>query len=436
MSYLLLVCVFVLFCIALILSKGFVVRPSVLVLGTMTFSCLATIYLSFNWDFNLSISTVFLICLSMAFIIFGDNISKVFIKENHTSIRTIPTIKIYNNVLYLILLFQIVILIWHLRYLINSVGRVGSLLQIVNTYRNYHAWGIRTDMINAMPSLLSRGIRLANNFSYIYLFVFISNVVKTGKIKKNLRCLLPSFFMIADTFLWGARGYLFYYIMGGIMYTCILLVYKKGYKKRTKRLLIRKATKIICVLLVLFTIGGYLFSRSTEGGFLLPICRYLGGGIPLFNDYLQKDFTVPNYTGETTFFTLFQFLNRRFGTELPITTQFEYRNRNWGNIYTGVRRYFQDFGAPGVIILSFIFGLIFGLYHNYVFSKKRKVLKPFDIRIIFYGMLAKGLFLFFMDDLLFTLYFAPSTVVTILELFICIVIVKYKSKVEYYVNSQ
>ena len=62
--------VFLIFSVTLLISKGLIIRPSVILIGIMTFSCLAAIYLSYFWDFNLSSTTVSAFALSMIFISF------------------------------------------------------------------------------------------------------------------------------------------------------------------------------------------------------------------------------------------------------------------------------------------------------------------------------------------------------------------------------
>ena len=431
MTFLLFTLLLIIFLIALLFSRGVLIRPGVIVSGIMLFSGLSAICLSFVWDFELSGYTIFLISASVLSIVLGDTLSTFIIRGNFKIRRELPTITINNLILCGVLFFQFAVVVFHLKYLISNVGYSGSLLMTVNTYRNYQAWGIQNDMIDQMSGLLSRSIRLSNNFGFIYLYILINNIIKTKNVRRNLKYSLPCIYVGIYSILCGARGYFFYLIFAGIIYFYTLYILKNGYNQKSTLMMIKKVGKYVVIAIVLFVATAYLFGRSTKGSILMPVYRYLGGGIPLFNEYIKDSYGYPNTEGEITFFSFFNFLNRKIGTNYNITAIFEYRNGDWGNIYTGVRRYFQDFGVSGVIWLSLLFGFIFGLYYNHIFKKKKAIIKPFNLSIIFFGIVGKAIFLFFMDDLLFTLYFTPSTIVIIIELWICIKIVKYKSRVVY-----
>jgi oligosaccharide repeat unit polymerase len=159
---------------------------------------------------------------------------------------------------------------------------------------------------------------------------------------------------------------------------------------------------------------GNMFGKS-EGSIVYNISVYLGGGIGLFNDYVEKGGIATPGFGVVTFVALYKFLKQFGFPDYTNYFQFEFRY-DWGNIYTAIRRYYQDFGMIGVIVCMTVFAIFF----SYFYSVIKKDNKPhiIDLRLLIYGMMVRSICLFFADDELFVDFCTPTFIKTIIKFWI------------------
>ena len=424
---------FIALVIAVFGAKGDFLRPGVIVSGVMFAASIAATYLCIVWSFELKIETLLIIVFSVAVFIFIDFIISRFFKEKRRREILYP-INIPTVVLLLVCLFCGIAAIWHYMYLVRDFGFAGSLTTMISTYRKYLVWGV---LDSSMPSLLSRMERVSQNFSFIFLYIYILNIVSTGKFKKNFKYLLPVIIYVFDSMLWGARGYIVYIIFAAIVYWYIIKQKSIGWKQKEGIKFIKSSSKYIVVGAFGFIALGTLFGRSTDSNIIYRFAKYLGGGIALFNDYLIENTIRSPYFGASTFTSWNNFMTRRFGrVDLSQYFQFEFRAHDgisWGNVYTALRRYYQDFGFLGTIVMVAILSVIFGILYSYV--KNRPLHQGVNISLLYYGILVRALFLFFFDDEFFNDFITPSTIVYIVELLICLFVIgqiRLKRHVKYH----
>ena len=412
------------FIIAFILAKGDFFRPSVIVSGIMFTASVCAFYLESIWEFEIIWKTVILLLFPVLLMIFIDFISSLNMNFRIKSCG-ISEIRVSSIVLISVVVFEIIICIWHLIYLRETVGDLGSLSLMIKTYRQSIVWGTLT---NVMPSLLSRFIRIMSDFSFIFLYIFINNYIINRKIILNLKYIIPTLVYCLDSLLFGARGYILYMIFSASVYFYVLYQRSTGWKVRKGLKIVGRILTMMIISAVAFVMFAGFVGRSTSGNFFYQLSVYFGGGIALLNDFFSGGENVTNGFGSATFVTLNKFLERHFGkvnhTEYE---QFEFRSYNgysMGNIYTPIRRYYQDFGETGVFIMVALFAVFFGVYYTKL--KKKKFGNSIDFPLLYYGILIRAQFLFFIDDELFTDFLTPSVLTALFELWLCLLFIRLK----------
>lgn len=415
------------FFIAFISSKGDFFRPSVLVSGLMFTAAIFALYLSFIWNFEVNLEAASLIIISMLVFIIVD----YFVPHGHLHISSseFKPIKVNNGMIIAIIIFEVVVIYFHIQYLKSNFENYGTLWNMAQMYRNYIVWGSTFTQISGN---LSRAIRIMQNFSFILLYVGIYNVIAGEKNKSNIFSFIPVCIYAADTLLMGARGYIMYIIFSGLTYLYVLYQRKHDWKQKYSF----KVLKKICILMVIVTfafawLGGSL-GRDNSNGAIYSIAKYFGGPIALFNDYIEKGGDTSPDFGALTFNAFYSFMSRRFGwTDYSDINQFEFRTyngRNWGNVYTALRRYHQDFGYFGTIIMVLILAMVFCILYRKVKYAKNDFWGSFVL--IYYGIISRAIFLFFFDDEFFNDFCTPSILMYLFGFAICLMLVYKPIKVK------
>lgn len=409
---LLLIIFFIEFLLALYLCGGDYFRPGILFSTVMLSSGISATYLSFIWKFDLNPLVILIYASSVLIVIALDYFISRIINANHTptDITEIKT-NIYFDVFVIVL--GILTIFYHIAYLRSTFGD-GSWLVLATQYRQSVVW---ESLETTMSSTLGRLINFTMIFAYIYTYLVVNNILcKTNKKRIIVRS-LPIVLYCIDSMLMGARGYIIYLAIAGVTYFYILLQRKSGWKSKQGFKTIKKIAYVFMALAILFVVAGSFIGKSSEGSIFYKISIYLGGGIALFNDYISTGGMDSPAFGAITFFNLYKYLMRFGFPDYTKYFQFEFRY-DWGNVYTAVRRYHQDFGFLGVIVCVSIFAVVLSwLYHS---IKKDNSNKLVDLRLIIYGMLVRSIFLFFIDDELFADFFTPTTIKTVLEFFVLI----------------
>ena len=118
-----------------------------------------------------------------------------------------------------------------------------------------------------------------------------------------------------------------------------------------------------CLFLWLFYLVGFLTGKSLHyNNFFDNIANYLGSSIYALNNFLQRKSSMRSeFFGSNTLSGIFMGL-RKLGFDIPETSiSLEYIQCGYvvTNIYTAFRRYIQDFGICGLIIIQMIIGFIY-----------------------------------------------------------------------------
>lgn len=362
------------------------ISPSVQLLGIffVGFFCYATQLRKWNTDIELKTMLVILSGLFCFFL--GEAFSsKVRIgKTYYESDNTIQddTIYVYQDDPFFIparymvpLLFvEIITLIFYFRFTYSISLEAGNPFGYAGMI-NY-AYIARLDGVDT-PTLLTIGWVVSRCFSAYCIFVLIHNM----KVKCRKGIVILSFSILLYfimTFLQGGRTSMFRVFVQIITtYIFVYGVHQRGTGQDLK--IIRKVLVLGILCLVAFNIYGVL--RNSDGTGFEKIFRYPALSIQAFNVYLENP-RQPLVFGEETLISLRSIISR-FGintfsrkVQLDAVTW----TGDYSNIYTGMRRYYTDFGLLGLCMIMFFLGCFYGEF-------KKRVVNSTRIRtIVLYGL--------------------------------------------------
>ncbi len=419
-----------------------ILEPSVIFSAIYTFSIFCALINVKKWNINLSWQTFLILTLGgLEFIIISNKVKDYFdkhkplnLKEKKTKTINIEKWKIYFIIIYSVI--YIGILIYNVFAIASSFGKVTSIQTALGLYRRNTSYNNNA----SLPWIISQMSKPVLAASYICLFVFIKNIInKKGKwlskIKKEAIYLLPVLVYIFECLLKSSRLPIIRLILAGFTMFTILWYKKEKYQKKISTKTLGKLGLTAIAGLTLFYLASNLIGRNTKRDMVDYITMYAGGSIELFDMYLNKPLPKNKIIGYETFCYFINNLNdygiMKFD-KLP-SAQLEWRwknNLNMGNVYTSYRRWYQDFGYIGIIVLQAFMAFFYSYcYQKIKHNNKESILN--DMMLIIYAYLAYSLFTHSIDSTFysFTFRFAFITqMLTILLVYIFFIKTKISFK--------
>ncbi|MBO6116627.1 MAG: oligosaccharide repeat unit polymerase [Ruminococcus sp.] len=403
--------------LALIITKFDILSPSVIVSAVMTASSVLAVISNSYWQITIHQNTVLILTSGVFFFIIGDLCGALFFANKSKKKDVfISHIEIDNGVLFFVFCFGLVTVAWHLKFVMSNTGIVTSFTQMTSSYRMDV---LRGTLDNKMPGMLNRFITFNMYLAYLFTYVFVHNCITSKRFKKNLKLLIPVAVFFVDSIIDAARGYLVNWVIALVVYYYLVNVRLNGWKLRNT---IRSTKNILIVFAagaIAFTLLGTIVGRSDEYGIVYRIAQYAGGGIILFDLYLNQTPVFSKVPGEYTFTAMNKYIYRHFHIEKYDYIRFlEFRYHkgyNMGNVYTAFRPYHQDYGYIGMVILTILFALFFSVFYRSIVNNHLK--SNFSFKLYLYGYMANAMFLFSFDDKFFSTYAAPSFITNIIIMF-------------------
>lgn len=417
MLIILMIVLFVELILALIITKFDILSPSVVVTAVMTVSSILAIISNSYWQVPIHQNTVLILSSGVFFFIIGDALGAfLFVNKTKKRDSLIGPIEIDNWKIFVICCFGLATLAWHFKFVISNVGFVTSISQLTSSYRMDVLKGT---LDNKMPGLLNRFIKFNMYFAYLFTYIFVHNYICTKKIKNNLKHLIPVAIFFADSIIDAARGYLVNLVIAFVVYYYLINSRLYGWKLRNIFRSIKNIMIVFAIGAVAFTLLGTVVGRSDEYGIIYRIAQYAGGGIILFDLYLNQPPVLSQIPGEYTFTAMNKYLYRHFNIEkLDYIRFLEFRYHkgyNMGNVYTALRPYHQDYGYVGMVGLVILFAIFFSIFYRSIVNNNFK--SNFSFKLYLYGYMANAMFLFSFDDKFFSTYVAPSFITNTLIMF-------------------
>lgn len=315
----------------------------------------------------------------------------------------------------IVIVFGLVSSVLYVRATMQIAGGAEDWSQTMQVYRSNVAYGDADDQI---PSSVSRLFKLFMAFAYVYLFVFMNDLVVTGK--PRLIYLVPGIMYCVVSLAQASRGQIIAFMFAGVL---IFWVLRKRYMGRTIKIPFSRVVLVILAVmagLALFAMANTLVGRTTAKTPLDSVMTYVGGSVVGLDMYLANPGTATSPSdiiGAETFRGLYSFIGRTFDIpEYNYTFQLEYRfagGINIGNLYTAYRYYLHDFGIAGVVVLTAAQGLFFGAFYRHLAQGHSKGSLSLIWETVTFSYLALSVAYLPIADYLFHQYLNPTTMVTL-----------------------
>ena len=364
--YILLSIIFLLLVTAYLSCKRDIMAPSVLLTAGYMMSCISCIYNIGNWGVELQFYTCFLIVLGIVSFQLGDFIHNSTHRQklfSSNEITQATEIKISNFVILFFILYNLVVLYLSIREILTMASGLQTTLgNAIGQFRNAYSYtDFRVNTLNVQLFKVSRGA------AYIFAYVFFNNIfAKKKSIMRNIKYIIPIVTYALITLTRGGRTNA---IM--MLIAMLFLFYYHWHKKvGWNRNVSIKFVKWIFVALVAFSILFFgtreLVGRKETTPFLEYLTTYIGGSYQLLDQYLKDGSFISDNL--ETFPGIIQSLEKMgiLASSFHKSLEFRYSPTGvyLGNVYTGLRRYYHDFGIPGIIIIQLLYGYLFSAMYS------------------------------------------------------------------------
>ena len=452
--YVMLVLFFLITILVYIKAKGDILQPSVIFSAMYTFSILCAALNKDYWGINLSLKTFFIIVLGgLEFIIISFLIDYYYKRKNENKkielsqreVSQTRVIKIEKWKIALIIIYSIIViilLILNVLSIASEFGEFSNFSEALTIFRQNTSYESNTSL-SRIVSLLLKPLLAA---AYICLFVYIKNIIyKEGKMIKKIFTesiyLLPVLAFIIQSLAQSNRGSILRIAIAGFVMFVIVWYQKENWKRKISFKAILILVLVACIGLTMFYFSATLVGRKISKNLIQYVTMYCGGSIQCLDLYIEDPVEKSSIFGYETFTYLIRNLQDYAGLELEEvpTTHLEWRRSNGvlvGNVYTSYRRWIQDFGYIGMILLQAGVAIFYNVYYNKMKYSKNKSSTVNDLALLTYAYLAYPLFIHSIDSIfylnVFRVYFITQTITLILGyIFLLKTKISLKGRFEY-----
>lgn len=216
--------------------------------------------------------------------------------------------------------------------------------------------------------------------AYIVSFFLLKDFFQKKCVKKEYLIIIFVYFIFI--FLSTRRNDFIYIITFYVLVGSCFYMQARKWNPKYNWKIILFAFLGICIFLLLFIIAGSFKSYDILSRIWKTITSYAGQSIPLLDNYFTYPRPKDEWFGENTLFGIYRFL-RKFSSSIPyFFAPYEasyFSNGDWGNVYTMIRRYHEDFGYIGLYGMSIFLGFFYSFWYLKVKRKK-------DWQLLLYAM--------------------------------------------------
>lgn len=377
----------ILICIVCIIFSYFISRkdimsPSILLCLGYLMSTISCFMNKDIWESSIHLNTIV--------IIFSGILSFVVMEALFNSVKKAPRknctsnqnkrieIKVSNIIICLTTIFNFIVAYLYIKEIIRiSGGSFSNLNKTMNAYRRAYSYG--DAKISFLPVQL---MKFSKGIGFTFLFIFFNNIFIGEKksFTKQIKYLLPSISFLLSTFLLGGRINMISFIVASIFLAYYNWNKKYEWNKKISLKMIRNILLTFLILLIVFYFTKTIVGRTSNKTFLDYITTYLGGSIQLLDDYLNDSTVYSEEKKCETFPGIIQSLYKTGIININAKKSLEFRHivngEFLGNVYTGLRRYYHDFGFFGMIIIQMLYSCFMNnIYYDLKNIKKESYTK-------------------------------------------------------------
>ena len=396
MIYLLLAIVILLTLISVLFTKDILSPPSVFCLSYLL-AVVCTIIYSFiaGWTIEIHGYTVLLITVAMVcFIVFFG----LTIVGSRSHIVRVGSMGNFNpdrifgifTVLLLLDLFIVALYIFYFSRKVGFADTISSFNSHMNTVKmaNYYA----TELNRILPAWVTGLSKYTRALAYISIYI-LADLIILKRERFNLRGKFLILECMAAIVIYAPIVVLSTGRWNLVMLLCAgLLMFYLAYIKKSGKLIsfdINVYIKIliyISIVCVIFVMLSQFVGRMQDRTVFEDVVAHFGCSIQNLDLFLQNPIAESDIIGKETFYSLHRLLYQLGIDKTFYTIHLEFRSKDgvsMGNVYTGIRECYYDFGFFGVIVLMSFLGWFLGrMYSKVIRRDSRKI----DIHVIWYSI--------------------------------------------------
>lgn len=375
MIYILFIGILILFFLSFFLFKKNILNPSVVLCSVFLVSLFFSILNIKNWEINFYLNTILIILGTIIIFIIGNSIvyllpkkSKIIYKgiDNSVYIKLVSfKVMFFINLISIVLLYKHFKEIYKLSILGGNPGGYNMML--------YYARNAMLNFYYVENALVKYSFYFFKAISYINFFIF-SYFIIFGKYKlKNMILLIfPIIIYCISIILNTGRVDFIYLLIYMLIVFFILYQQKYNFSPKITKKIIFYGILSLMAFFIIFSLVGLFTGKTQSRSVFEMISIYTGSSLPAFNIYMNSP-KIPNkYFGENTLFLVYNIL-RKFGYNIPnlyVPCEFISFKVMTTNIYSAIRRYYQDFGIEGLFLITFLLGIFYGIFFYCASYKK------------------------------------------------------------------
>ena len=248
---------------------------------------------------------------------------------------------------------------------------------------------------------------LSKAICYVFLYIFIYNLISFGFRLRWLMYLLPSLMYLPFAILSTGRTEFIYLTVGVMTIGCFLYLQREKWSFRCTLRILLLAVEALAIFFLVFILSGLLTGKTSLDTAFNSISLYTGMSIPSLDYWIFHPQPDTPYIGNHTLFPIYSTL-RTLGFDLPrLYAPYEFVNFNGesGNVYTAIRRYMEDFTVVG---MAFMFAFL-GAFYSYLLNILRRRSEP-GFLLIVYAVFSYPIFELSIEERFFMNVFATASV--------------------------
>ena len=385
-----------------IFDRDFSAPPTV-VSFVMLFGAVCTFYNEDLWGLSLSDTTVLIIISGVSAFMIGGffafaiaNFHRLDDAGFSHRVSPIEPINVSRLKSVLVVLGEVLIVFWLFSQLKQLTG--GAMwLDMVSAFR--HQKTMDPDAYTMrLPFLLKQSISLCFYIAFVYCYIVGNNIA--ARVKQPFINWMPIILATLMAFMQGYRSDMLRFWIAILVVTYTLRKRSVGWKrgKETRELLKKIIISALCIAVLFVTVRTFV-GRTSDKDPLAYLTFYAGCPVAALDAFVKDPLMPSNIIGKETFYNL----NLNIGTifDIPELKGYnffkEFRqspNGTWvGNVYTGFRPPYYDFGLFGMMIVMMIMGLFFTYFYFKVRTRYGSAL--IDFRLLVYSYVSYTFFMYF-----------------------------------------
>ncbi|WP_074871561.1 O-antigen polymerase [Streptococcus equinus] len=426
MLLLLLLLLILLLCVSYLLSGKDILAPSVLACTVFIISFLFAFINIDYWGINYSSKTFFIMFLGIiSFVIPGyfytvnqDGTGSKFFSNSRLIIPS-------RYLLYFFLVIDLIITFFYIKdvYRISIIG--GNNMGIAGMAGYYRGYTASSNDAEKLSGIMNQFLKLSRALGFVSIFILSYNSQIKRDFKRDRILYIFVLLTIAQNIIGGGRGLMLWLAGTSFSITYICNMAKYDWKNNINFNYIKKGLKIFLIILLIFYILKYFIRiGNSVNSFIDYISYYAGGSIENFNLYIKYPPTDSKLLwGQETLMGIYSTLDKFKLLDISniylhnSNLEFRYSENGivLGNVYGAIRRYYNDFGILGMMVLQVMCSLFYNSYY-----RKIKLGKVNDFRwsILLYSYLLYHVFEMAIDDVFYKSFISFNMLTSILILYI------------------